>query len=127
MDVTFDPLFTGSRSEPLAKAAIRELTPRTFTPSHIAQALFEAMSSQLAGAYREAAKLGAGERSQLVGSWNGIRLNSVLRESLEGEFCMPLQLGPHGEEAAVGAALCAAVADRSFGSIFEASVSFAAR
>ena len=38
---------------------------------------------------------------------------------------MPLQLGPHREEAAVGAALCAAVADRSFGSIFEAGVSFA--
>lgn len=123
--VTFDPLFTGSRSEPLAKASIRELTPHTFTPGHIARALFEAMASQLAGAYREAVKLGAGERSKLVGSGNGIRLNSVLRESLESEFCMPLQLGPHREEAAVGAALCAAVADRSFGSIFEASVSFA--
>ena len=34
---------------------------------------------------------------------------------------MPLHVGSHGEEAAVGAALCAAVADGAFGSIAEAS------
>ncbi len=123
--VTVDPLFTGSRSNPLAKAAFRELTPGTFTPGHMARALFEAMANQLADSYREAAKLGAGERSILVGSGNGIRLNPVLRESLEAEFNMPIQLGTHSEEAAVGAALCAAVADGSFASIAEASASFA--
>ncbi|MCH8114812.1 MAG: hypothetical protein IIB25_04985, partial [Chloroflexi bacterium] len=123
--VKVDPLFTGSRSNPLAKAAFRGLTPGTFTPGHMARALFEAMAFQLAESYREAAKLGAGERATLVGSGNGIRLNSVLRESLEAEFGMPVHLGPHNEEAAVGAALCAAVADGSFGSIAEASAQFA--
>jgi len=123
--VVVDPLFTGSRSNPLAKAAVRELTPGTFTPGHMARALFEAMAAQLADSYREAAKLGAGERSQLVGSGNGLKLNSVLRESLEAELGMPLQLGRHNEEAAIGAALCAAVADGSFKSIAEASTSFA--
>ncbi|MCI0805187.1 MAG: hypothetical protein J4N96_12155 [Chloroflexi bacterium] len=123
--VKVDPLFTGSRSNPLAKAAFRGLTPGTFTPGHMARALFEAMAFQLAESYREAAKIGAGERATLVGSGNGIRLNSVLRESLEAEFGMPVHLGPHNEEAAVGAALCAAVADGSFGSIAEASAQFA--
>jgi sedoheptulokinase len=123
--VKVDPLFTGSRRSPLAKAAFRELTPGTFTPGHMARALFEAMAAQLAGSYREAATLGAGERSKLVGSGNGIKLNPVLRESLEVEFGIPIQLGSHNEEAAVGAALCAAVADGSFGSIAEASASFA--
>ena len=123
--VVVDPLFTGSRSNPLAKAAIRELTPGTFTPGHMARALFEAMAAQLADSYREAAKLGAGTRSVLVGSGNGLKLNAVLRESLEAELIMPLQLGRHNEEAAIGAALCAAVADGSFGSIAEASASFA--
>jgi sugar (pentulose or hexulose) kinase len=122
--VVVDPLFTGSRSNPLAKAAIRELTPGTFTPGHMARALFEAMAAQLADSYREAAKLGAGERALLVGSGNGLKLNPVLRQSLETEFEMPMQLGRHNEEAAVGAALCAAVADGSFGSIAEASTSF---
>ncbi|NQW20982.1 MAG: hypothetical protein HQ477_09750 [Chloroflexi bacterium] len=122
--VVVDPLFTGSRSNPRAKAAIRELTPGTFTPGHIARALFEAMAAQLADSYREAAKLGAGERSMLVGSGNGLKLNPVLRESLESELGMSLQLGRHNEEAAIGAALCAAVADGSFNSIADASAAF---
>ena len=71
------------------------------------------MASQLAGSYREAVKLGAGERSFLVGSGNGLKLNPVLRESLTAELGMPVQLGQLNEEAAVGAALCAAVADGS--------------
>lgn len=123
--VVVDPLFTGSRSNPQAKAAIRELTPGTFTPGHMARALFEAMALQLADSYREAAKLGAGTRSTLVGSGNGLKLNPVLRESLENELGMSMHLGRHNEEAAIGAALCAAVADGSFASISEASTSFA--
>ncbi len=122
--VVFDPLFTGSRRNPLAKAAVQELTPGTFTPGHMARALFEAMAAQLADSYREAAKLGAGMRSMLVGSGNGLKLNPVLRESLEKESGMSLQLGRNNEEAAIGAALCAAVADGSFKSIAEASASF---
>ena len=122
--VQFDPLFTGSRSNPLAKAAIRNLTPGTFTPGHMARALFEGMAAQLADSYREAAKLGAGERSTLVGSGNGVKLNPVLRESLESKFRMSLQLGANDDEAAIGAALCAAVADGSFNSISEASKAF---
>ena len=122
--VKVDPLFTGSRTDPLAKAAIRELTPGTFTPGHMSRALFEAMAFQFAESYREAAKLGAGQRSTLVGSGNGIRLNPVLRESIETEFKLPLQLGLHEEEAAVGAALCAAVADGAFESIAQAGAEF---
>ncbi len=122
--VAFDPLFTGSRSNPLANAAIREITPGTFTPGHMARSLFEAMASHLADSYREAAKLGAGERSILVGSGNAVKLNPVLRDSLEAEFGMPLQLGNNNEEAAIGAALCAAVADGAFASIAKASASF---
>jgi len=90
----------------------------------MARALFEAMAAQLADSYREAAKLGAGTRSMLVGSGNGLKLNPVLRESLEAELGMSLQLGRNNEEAAIGAALCAAVADGSFKSIAEASASF---
>tara|TARA_B100002003_G_C14116923_1_gene537208 strand:- start:28 stop:1521 length:1494 start_codon:yes stop_codon:yes gene_type:complete len=122
--VIVDPLFTGSRSNPRAKAAIREITPGTFTPGHIARALFEAMATQLAGSYKEAVKLGAGERSFLVGSGNGLKLNPVLWESINAELGMPVQLSQHNEEAAIGAALCAAVADGSFNSMNEASTSF---
>ena len=123
--VRADPLFSGSRSRPRAKAAFRELTAATLTAGHLTRALLEGMAVELADSYREAIRLGGGARSKLVGAGNGIKLNPVLRAALEAEFAMPLHVGPHGEEAAVGAALCAAVADGAFGSIAEASAAFA--
>lgn len=123
--VKFDPLFTGSRNNPLAKASIHNLTPSTFTPGHLARALFESMAIQLANSYHEAIRLGANERSILVGSGNGLKLNSILQESITRALDMPIQIGIHNEEAAIGAALCAAVADGSFTTIAEASAHFA--
>ena len=123
--VRTDPLFSGSRSRPRAKAAFRELTAATLTAGHLTRALLEGMAVELADSYREAIQLGSGARSKLVGAGNGIKLNPVLRAALEAEFAMPLHVGPHGEEAAVGAALCAAVADGAFDSIAEASAAFA--
>ena len=43
---------------------------------------------------------------------------------MNAELGMHVQLSPHNEEAAIGAALCAAVADGSFNSMNEASASF---
>ena len=125
--VRADPLFSGSRRRPRAKAAFRELTAATLTAGHLTRALLEGMAVELADSYREAILLGGGARSKLVGAGNGIKLNPVLRAALEAEFAMPLHVGPHGEEAAVGAALCAAVADGAFGSIDEASAAFTSR
>ena len=122
--LALEPLFTGSRSDPQATATFRGLTPQTFTPGHMARALFEGMAVQLADAYRVAGALGAGKRSKLVGSGNGIKLNAVLRAALAAEFALPVEFGAHDEEAAVGAALCAAVADGAFASIAEASAAF---
>lgn len=122
--VQLEPLFTGSRSNPQAQATLRGLTAATFTPGHMARALFEGMAAQLADSYRAAVAQGAGERSRLVGSGNGLKLNAPLRAALAAEFGMPVILGGHDEEAGVGAALCAAVADGAFGSIDAASAAF---
>ena len=122
--VRADPLFTGSRTDPQARGAFRQLTPSTFSPGHMARALFEAMARELADAYRTAVALGAGERTRLVGSGNAIKLNPVLRESLEREFGLKLALGAQDEGAALGAALCAAVADGAYDSIATASAAF---
>lgn len=122
--VRADPLFSGSRRRPRAKAAFRELTAATLTAGHLTRALLEGMAVELADSYREAVRLGGGGRAKLVGSGNGLKLNPVLQAALEAEFAMPLHLSPHGEEAAIGAALCAAVADGAFNSIAEASAMF---
>ena len=60
-----------------------------------------------------------------MGSGNAIKRNPVLRESLEREFGLALAQGTHDEEAAIGAALCAAVADGAYDSIAAASAAFA--
>lgn len=122
--VIFDPLFTGSRKKPSAKGAISGLTPSTFTTGHLTRALFEAIAEQLLISYKEAINLGAGKRDILVGSGNGIKLNQILKESLESKFQMKMNIGKNDEEAAIGAALCAAVAEGSFKSISEASEYF---
>ena len=59
-----------------------------------------------------------------MGSGNGIKLNQILKESLESKFQMKMNIGKNDEEAAIGAALCAAVAEGSFKSISEASEYF---
>lgn len=125
--VCADPLFAGSRRQPRAKAAFRGLTATTLTVGHLTRALLEGIAGELADSYRTAIGLGAGARSKLVGAGNGIKLNPVLRAALEAEFAMPLHVGAHGEEAAVGAALCAAVADGAFDSIAAASAAFASQ
>ena len=66
--VRADPLFSGSRSRPRAKAAFRELTAATLTAGHLTRALLEGMAVELADSYREAMRLGSGTRSKLVGT-----------------------------------------------------------
>lgn len=118
------PLFLGSRRDPKAKAQFSGLTPATLTPGHLARSLFESMAGRLKGYYEEAVSLGATQRSRLAGSGNGLRSNPVLRESLAAAFGLSLELTDHTEEAAVGAALCSAVAVGDFPDIAAASRSF---
>lgn len=63
----------------------------------------------------------AGPRTVLVGSGNGLRRNPVLRAALAERFGMPLTMAPNAEAAAVGAALCGAVAADEYPDIAAAS------
>ncbi len=103
-------LFTGSRERPDARGEFSNITPGNFTPGAMALTVFRSMASELANSYLSAVDLGAGTRSLVVGSGNGLRLNPVLRRCVEHEFGRPLTMGDLREEAATGAALTAAVA-----------------
>ena len=115
------PLFDGTPADTGERARFEGLTATNFTPGHLARALLNGMARELHDAYRQALALGAGDRTSLVGSGNGLRLNSVLREELARLFGYPPVIGTHTEEAAVGAALCAAVAAGEYGTVREAS------
>ena len=115
------PLFDGTPADTGECARFDGLTATNFTPGNLARALLNGMARELHDAYRETLALGAGERTVLVGSGNGLRLNPVLRGELGRLFGHPPVIGTLTEEAAVGAALCAAVATGEHATVSEAS------
>ena len=119
--VRCSPLFSGGANAPSRRASFEGLDAGNFTPGNLARALLNGMAEALHADYRHALERGVTARRLLVGSGNGLRLNPVLREELARRFDQRLQMGRLNEEAAVGAALCAAVAVGEFGSVAEAS------
>ena len=105
-----DALFTGTREKPSARGEFRNVTPGNFTPGAMTLAVFRSMATELSNSYRSAVDLGAGHRDRVVGSGNGLRLNPTLRKCIEDAFESEISIGEIREEAAVGAALTAAVA-----------------
>jgi len=102
------PLFAGTRREPDARAMFTGLSASNFKPGHMARALLEGVIEQMRFDYARMLEYDVKPRSRLVGSGNGIRRNALLCKILSHAFEMPLDLAPHTEEAAVGAALLAA-------------------
>ena len=119
--VAASALFTGSRERPHARGQFSNITPGNFTPGSMALAVFRSMAIELANSYRSAVELGAGTRDRIIGSGNGLRLNATLRQCLEEAFGGPISIGKVREEAAVGAALTAAVGIGIYSDIAEAS------
>jgi sedoheptulokinase len=119
-----DPVFAGSRAEPGARAEWHGMSDVNFTPGHMARALLEGLSNRFHALYAEMLCVGATRRQRLVGAGNGVRHNALLRNILATRFSMPVHVSKHTEEAATGAALCAAVAAGEFTTIHDASRRF---
>ncbi len=110
------PFFTGSRVDPNLRASFTGLSPDNFTPGHFARALLEGMAE---GFHRFGEQMAPviGERSPVVGAGNGVRRNRLLAEILAERFGAPLHVPALAEEAAVGAAIVAAVGQGEFASL----------
>lgn len=107
--VVCEPLFAGSRVDPSLRGSWRGVAARTLTPGHLARALLEGMAREYAD---HLAVIRRGMRRQpesIVAAGNGLRGNRVLREAVAAAAGLPLVLPRHREEAALGAALAAAV------------------
>ena len=103
-----EPFFTGSRTDPGLRASFSGLSPDNFTPAHFARALLEGMAEGFFNFY-EQMKPVVGKPPLLVGAGNGVRQNRLLARILARRFEKPLLIPRHTEEAAVGAAVAAAV------------------
>jgi sugar (pentulose or hexulose) kinase len=107
------PLFTGSRVDPSARASFTGLSPQNFTPGHFTRALLEGMADGFHRFFEQMSPV-IGDRTPLVGAGNGVRRNRLLAQILAGRFAMPLHVPALSEEAAVGAAIIAAVGAGDF-------------
>ena len=103
-----EPTFTGTRQDPAARGGYTGIAPANLTPGHLTRALLEGMAGAFATLYQGLAEA-LEPREQLVGAGNGIRRNRLLQTLLAEAFGLPLAVPAWGEEAAVGAAMSAAV------------------
>jgi sedoheptulokinase len=108
-DLRVDTRFNGTRGDPRARGAIQGLTLRNLTPAALARGFLAGVAEELHGHYEALARLRELPVRGLAASGNGLRLNPALRGEVERRFALPLRLPRLREEAALGAALAAAV------------------
>jgi sugar (pentulose or hexulose) kinase len=113
--VICEPLFAGTRHDPIHRASWQGLSANNFDPAHLTRSLLEGLARTFAGSYKRMLQIGVSERQTLIGSGNGIRRNRVLAEIAARQFNMPLHIPAHEEEAAYGAAILSAVSAGVFG------------
>ncbi|MCE3200990.1 sedoheptulokinase [Paenibacillus sonchi] len=108
--LTVNPQFLGTRLNPEARGSVEGITLDNFTPGLLAHAFLQGITDELYAFYRSIEQIGSGVQwIRLIGSGNALRANPVLRSKVEACFGLPLTLSAAPEEAAVGAALHAAV------------------
>ena len=102
-----DTLFDGSRTDPVRRGAISNISVSNLTPENLVLGFVEGIARELYGFYEQIPEAIIAEKKLLVGSGNGVRKNSLLRKAFEKQFGYPLTVSQCEEEAAFGAALCA--------------------
>lgn len=120
-----DPLkvnceFSGTRADPQKRGFIENISTENFTPTNLICGVLVGVVDELKEMYKEAKPLLEFSPSTLVGSGNGIRKSKVWRYIFTKEFSLELTLPKHPEEAAVGACVFSATANRKFKTIRDA-------
>ena len=76
-----------------------------FTPDRLTAAFLRGICDELYGFYSLLPESLRTDRTEVVGSGNGLRKNPLLRRLLVERFQLPVNLPPCEEEAALGAAI----------------------
>jgi sedoheptulokinase len=104
-----DTRFNGTRGDPRTTGAIRGVTLRNLTPAALARGFLGGIAEELRGHYEALVRLREAPVYSLAASGNGLRRNPALRGEIARRFGLELRLPRLREEAALGAALAAAV------------------
>lgn len=99
-----DTAFSGTRTEPMRRGAIGNISVANLTPQHLVAGFAAGMAEELHELFLKVPAALREQRSHLVGAGNGIRSNPLLRQALTERFGRTLTLAPYAEEAACGAA-----------------------
>lgn len=102
-----EPFFRGTRRRPESRGSFGGISPRNFTPGHVARAVLNGIASALHDYLALAGDARPAEISRIIGSGNGLRQNRLLVESIARVFERDVWLPEHTEEAAYGTALLA--------------------
>jgi sedoheptulokinase len=101
--------FNGARHDPEATGAIHNIKLRNLTPAALVRGFLEGIASELHGPFEAMSRFRGAPLRGLAGSGNGLRRNPALRGMLAQYFGQRLLVPRLPEEAALGAALAAAV------------------
>ena len=110
-----DPLlvstrFAGTRDDPTARGAIRNIGMDNFDAVHLIQGTLTGIACELHDLYLQMKGGTGAQAKQIIGSGNAIRKNRALALAVQKMFSLPVLLPAHQEEASFGAALAALVA-----------------
>jgi sedoheptulokinase len=105
--LTCDPLFRGTRRQPLARGYFSGVRFDNFSLGHVSRAVLQGIAAGMKWFYDNAGDQQPQAIERIIGSGNGLRKNPLLVEIIEREFERPVFLPSHEEAAAYGTALLA--------------------
>lgn len=103
------PLFRGTRREPALRGSVENMSMDNFTPGTLSLAFFRGVLEEMLSAYRKMPPAETAVRLMLSG--NALRNNPLLAELAAETFGCEVFFTPYPEEAAMGAAMLAAIAE----------------
>ncbi len=101
-----DTRFCGTRSNPLLKGSIENISLKNFTPSHLILGVIKGMCTELQNLFAE---IGTSNKTMIVASGNAVQKISIFKRVLSDVFQMSVQISQGKEEAATGSALFSAL------------------
>ncbi|MDR0795836.1 MAG: hypothetical protein LBE79_07285 [Tannerella sp.] len=114
-----ETLFDGTRLEPMKRGNITNISMANLTPDKLIIGFLKGICNELYDFYRLIPEDVKQSKSILVGSGNGVKLNSLLCKAFEEQFKYTLHLSQIREEAAFGACLCAVAGSKHPGGSFD--------
>lgn len=103
--LTVNPVFNGTRTEPHLRGEITKIDTENLKPQDLTYGMLKGISTELYHAYEKCSPDIKKNIRYLVGSGNGIRQNKTFQRMISKQYSLPIILSENEEEAASGAAL----------------------